>query len=425
LPIARVEQYKVMKANPTLFKEASNTSVKRFYHIDFFYFLLLAVSNGAKDEYETFVFSSKNESELLSIAKVPHSKDKFKSEYIISSVISEALSFGLISIGENRSLMISKSGVRVLDLVRGQNFKEAEIEICSRMEEFYGRLTTLIKSFYEINKTGLVIFPKPSPKALGFNSNELLHGSNLKNYCEQFAKYTHDEIRRFINGFELNQNEIFFHLYDSLTEHLENIEYKEVTAINFPREIKRIMYSFYLNKFFDGKFDRVSFDVWIKRAKELRLLNFSEFFPGAQSLIIYPTSKIITGSLQSSNFIKMGNNRVGENIMRYEPQWIQFRDEFMKNLWNNYVELRKIRDDYWISIQDLRDLVCFKLQLNEYLFSDFLTLAYRESMNEVIRQFKISLEVDRSPEERTFVNSKRYPINIDGKPINIIGIKMR
>jgi hypothetical protein len=154
-------------------------------------------------------------------------------------------------------------------------------------------------------------------------------------------------------------------------------------------------------------------------------LNFSEFFPGINSLIIYPTSKVIAAKIESPNFIVMGKTKLNEYLVRYDPEWQIFRDDFVRCLWDNYIELRKLRDDYWITVQDLKDLVCYKLQLSESTFQLFLECAYKESMNETIRQFKISLEVDRSPEERTLVNSKRYPIFINNKPINIIGIQMR
>jgi hypothetical protein len=103
---------------------------------------------------------------------------------------------------------------------------------------------------------------------------------------------------------------------------------------------------------------------------------------------------------------------------------VKLKEKFVRILWENYIELSRKYGVFFVPVQDLRDIVCFKLQISENIFATFLGNSFNESMNEDIRQFKISLEVDRSPKERTFVNSKRYPILINGVPKNIIGIKM-
>ncbi len=183
----------------TLFKSEAATSVRRFYHIDFYYFLLLAVFRGAKDELEAFVFFSKNESELLSIATNPNSKEKLKSEYIINSVIFESVAFGLI-VEKNRQLHLTDQGEVVLNMVFHKDYKNAEIYLCHKTEEYYGRFSLLLNLMNEINpNSGLVLFPKPSPGALGFAPSQLLNEADLEKYCRKFSTYALNEIKRFRN----------------------------------------------------------------------------------------------------------------------------------------------------------------------------------------------------------------------------------
>lgn len=414
-----------MSTELQLFKSNYKLNVRRFYHIDFYYYTLFAIAQGAKNEYDVFAFASKNRGELYEIGSNPASPEKFNSEYAINSVISELLNFRFLFQKEANSLIVTDAGKLLLELALDKKFQDAEIILCQKVEALYGRFSQLIKAFYSVNpKSGLILFPKPSPKKLNYTPKQLLDPKGLSDFSNDFAKYSIAEIKKYVGTeTKMQVQDISRSILTGLTEYIA--KHSGVSeGINFPREIKSIAYNYYLSVLFGKMYDSRSFDIWIKRAKEFKLLNFSEFYPGTYSLVMYPTAKVIPAkSVIADNFVEMARTKTNDVIIRFQPRWDEFKGNFMKALWENYVEFTKIDKNYWVSVQDLRDSVCFKLQLNEQLFASFLELAFRESMNERIG-FKISLEVDRSVEERSFVNSKRFPIQVDGKPINIIGIKM-
>src|SRR5690606_9863152 len=121
------------------------------------------VKKGAKDEFEAFVYFSKNESEMLQIATNPSSKEKLKSEYIINSVIFESITFGFLT-AENKYLQLTEEGEHLLTLAFNKEYKSAEILLCQKTEEYYGRFSVLLNLMNEVNPdSGLILFPKPSP----------------------------------------------------------------------------------------------------------------------------------------------------------------------------------------------------------------------------------------------------------------------
>ena len=69
----------------------------------------------------------------------------------------------------------------------------------------------------------------------------------------------------------------------------------------------------------------------------------------------------------------------------------------------------------------LREIVCYNLKISEFCFEQLLDKAYKLNLAGQLR-IRISLEVDRLPEETKANYLKRTPIMIDGKFRNIIAI---
>ncbi|WNB16904.1 hypothetical protein [Marivirga arenosa] len=408
----------------TLFREnLTLKSVRRFYHLDFYYFLLYIVKEGRNSYSEIYEYAATKKSELSKIARSIESKEKFNSEYALNSVIKESIQFEFIKV-VNENFVLSETGERLLYLFQNDQDK-ADVVICQKFETHFGRISQIIKFLYQANSDhGLVVFPKYSPSYLGYTVRQLYDNSSLEKYCRDFSRCAFNDVKKYMN-IEINHNEIYYKLLNGLQVFLDKMNGR-TSNINVTREVKSITYSYFINLFFGETFERTSFDIWIRRAKELKLLNFSEFFPEINCMVIYPLAKVIPANIENQKELRvMANTLNKEYLIRLEPKWNNIKDNFVQTLWENYVELRKIKNNFFISVQDLRDIVCFKLQLSELDFTKFLGIAYEESISEQIKNFKISLEVDRAPEERTFVTSKRYPILINNIPKNIIGIKIR
>ena len=407
-----------------LFPHDKKMGVKRFYHLDYYYYLAFLLGKNFNNFDEIFKATIQHQNELSDISTSINSRDKFKTEYQIKSAIEEMIRFNLFKLIDKINIEFTAEGIVFYGYIMERNFIAAEKMLCQKMESHYGQPSQLINYFRGLNKlgNGLVVFPRPSPSALNFSTEAIITGNKLEDYCRACSEYSSNEIYKFM-GILISKEAIFFRLFTLLNAYFERMDYRK-QSINIPREVKTIMYSFYIDTFLEGKFEAITFDIWIKRAKELKILNSTELFPGFNGLIIYPISVLVPQKINNEEFVLMAITNKNEQLFRYEPKWERFKERYVQVLWDNYIELSRSSKNFFVSVQDLRDIVCFKLQISENTFAKFLGNAYNETMNEIIRQFKISLEVDRSPQERTFKNSKRYPILINNVPKNIIGIKM-
>jgi len=414
-----------MKANQLLFSSNKAILVKRFYHLDFYYFVAFLVGRGFRTFDGIFKAVIQHQNDLYEISNIINSREKFKTENPIRATIDEMFKLGLLLNYEDESIVLTNDGEMLYNYILGRNFPEAEKLLCQKMENYFGLPSQLIAYLRKANPNsgGLVVFPRPSPSALNISADEIISGSKLNEYCKGCCEYAEKEIQKYM-GIQIDYGEMYIKLHSALLTYFKRMDFKK-QSINIPREVKSICYSYYIEKFFDNKFDATTFDIWRNRSRELKIINSSEQFPGFNGLILYPISILSKTKLpKNQELILMAETNENEMIYRYEPNWIKNKEMFVMSLWNNYIELSKTYKTFFIPILDLRDIVCFKLQINEVTFADFLSNAYNESMNEVIQHFKISLEVDRSPQERSFRNFKRLPILINRVPKNIIGIKM-
>jgi hypothetical protein len=414
-----------MKSSQLLFSSNKAILVKRFYHLDFYYFVALIIGRGFKTFDGIFKAIIQHQNDLYEISNILNSREKFKTENPIRATIDEMFRLGFVRKYEDESITLTKDGELLYNYILGRNFPEAEKLLCQKMENYFGLPSQLISYLRKANPNGggLVVFPRPSPSALNISADEIIMGDKLIDYCKGCCHYAEKEIQKYM-GVQINYDEMLTKLYNSLLGYFERMDYKK-QSINIPREVKSICYSYYIEKFFENKFDATTFDIWRNRSRELKIINSSEQFPGFNGLILYPISVLSkTKIVKDEELMLMAETSENEMIYRYLPDWTKNKEMFVTSLWNNYIELSKTYKTFFIPILDLRDIVCFKLQISESTFSDFLSNAYNESMNEIIPHFKISLEVDRSPQERTFKNFKRLPILVNRVPKNIIGIKM-
>jgi hypothetical protein len=270
--------------------EESKPNVKRFYHLDYYYFLFFLLDIGKLTFDDLFTGIIQHEKDLRDLARSVDSVEKFKTDYQIKSTIEEARMFRLINISQLERIELTETGKEFVTLLKRRDYFEMEVVLCRAMEGCYGVLSQIVTQLYNANPKGhgLVIFPRPSPKALDFSPRDLINGSKLNDYCKSCAEYSVREVRK--NMFkEIDENSIHNRLITSLRGYLGRMENSK-QSINLPREVKKIMYSYYIDLFWPDKYDVTSFDIWIRRAKEFKLINFTEFFPGHKSLIIYPIS---------------------------------------------------------------------------------------------------------------------------------------
>src|SRR5208283_6091461 len=81
----------------------------------------------------------------------------------------------------------------------------------------------------------------------------------------------------------------------------------------------------------------------------------------------------------------------------------------------------RIRRAYFVNLASLRELVCFYLKISAHTFELHLNHIYRLNLAGGLR-IRISLEVDKLPEETNAVYVKQEPVMVDGSYRNIIAI---
>ena len=86
-----------------------------------------------------------------------------------------------------------------------------------------------------------------------------------------------------------------------------------------------------------------------------------------------------------------------------------------------YFSLRKTSRNYYVNLSSLCEIVSYNLKISSYVFEQYLNIIYRLNLIGELR-IRISLEVDKLPEETNMMYLKREPVKVDGSYRNIIAI---
>ena len=98
-----------------------------------------------------------------------------------------------------------------------------------------------------------------------------------------------------------------------------------------------------------------------------------------------------------------------------------YKDKFIDTLVKGYFDLRrKVRYNF-INLASLREIVCFRLKISMHAFEETLNEIYRLNLSGQLK-IRISLEVDKLPEETKAMYMKHEPVMVDGSYRNIIAI---
>jgi hypothetical protein len=180
---------------------------------------------------------------------------------------------------------------------------------------------------------------------------------------------------------------------------------------------------YFLNDLYDYKFSLTSFDIWAYRGKQIGILHITEFYPDSNfnGRIVYPLA-VLKESVKSKHFREIYAYSQNLRLYRHQLLWDDEddRDEFVQSLHHAYLDARQSARSYFVNLANIRERVCYNLKIPEFLFDRFLSYAYHDSEIRI----RISLEIDKLPEETGAMYLKRTPVTIDGKPRNIIAIDL-
>lgn len=413
---------------------------KRFYFIEYYALLLGAINKYSIVSQAQKEFIYQKNSHYLGLSRyrkissnnedgtLLKSKDKY--EYTFSQVLLECKNFNLVEENKQlKNLSLTIDGEKLLEAYRTNKTQYKEI-LLQLMERKYTAFSYLLDKIYKISpkKSGLIIFPNYSPNDLGFTKSEFLTVETVHQYIEKYEQRIVDDIKKYINqNYEVTNETLELitelkdkgYISDKLSDEFNLKKYNAVVRKT------QVFWRNRLLKFYGISSRWQSFEIWIYRAKQLGILNTTPFYPDFLGQIIYPVA-IITKKefLNNTNYKLVMNYKNEKFLYKRNVQWETIENDFFNELWNVYSELKKRNRINFLSLHNIKEIVCYNLKISYEQFSEFLNIAYEKSLNGNT-SYSISLEADKLPEETNAIYIKREPIFVNGKNRNIISLSYK
>jgi hypothetical protein len=409
------------------------SEVKKFYFFDYFYILLKAIEK-ADGSHRVFLYFQ-NLKEALNLGESKYKKIGTISDtisdsmfnrywYTFNEVVEESESLGLI-VQTGNIMKLTDKGASLLKVYAVNDPEKFNEQLFVLIENKSFGFHYLLSSLFKINPSnaGTLIFPSYSPLKLHFSKQDILEDNKFIDYLNALCGRLMDDISTHL-GRQINLNSQNNDLIDKIIETgLVDKNYNLKNPKDYNLIVKRVR-DFWANHFLRNiygfqKINSISnFDIWAYRAKQIGILNITEFHPGMSGKMIYPTS-IIYKKIKSSEFKKIFEYMTGEALYIHNPS---FGDSFISSLYESYIELKRSHTSYFVNLNDLRDIVCYKLKISNKKFGELLDKAYELNLKGTL-SISISLEADKLPSEKA-VYLTRDPVYISGKVKNIIAIEI-
>lgn len=415
--------------------DARPQSVKKFYFLDYFFVLLKSIQAFPDRDriFERFLELKQLHQLGLSRYRTLVEDDTVSARtiqryrYTFDQVVLESVEYELIR-DHISKLELTSAGKQAIDLYENHGVMEFNEYLLEPMERRYQAFWYLLKVCYDANpkKHGLLIFPVYSANRLRFERAEIKTGEHLLTYCAKLQSQLERDILKHLgltrSLFNENQ-ELVDKLFeaDLLPRQLsETFEPKRYNVIL--KRVRDFWLKYFLQDLYNYQFSLTSFDIWAYRAKQLGIAHITEFYPdpGFSGRIVYPLS-IVTNSANSARFRELFVYQDGQRLFRHHPSWDceETREEFVRFLHQSYVDIRRSVRSRFVNLANVRERVCYAMKIPEFVFDDYLSRAYHSKL-----KIRISMEVDKLPEETNAMYLKRTPVMIDGRYRNIIAIDL-
>lgn len=412
--------------------------VRKFYFFEYFYILLKSIEKYSviddifgefkvlKKQYrlgESKYKKLTNDIENLTKAQ----QDRYR--YTFKQVMEESKDYELITECNDGTLKLTDKSKELLRLYENDETFSFNLEIFKLMEKRYDNAFRIIISFLyaaNLNKSGVLIFPHYSPLELNFERKKIKTTKDIYDYSNALVDKLTEDIHRYLNR-HINlspQNVVLLNnlsksnlISSNGSDKFDPYKYNVIT-----KRIRDYWITFFLKDLYKWAFTMSNFDLWIYRAKQVGLIHATEAFPFINGKLVFPTSVILYGT-KSKDFHSIYEYYDKQKLFIHAPENTEKnQEEFVKSLVEGYFDLRRsyYRSNF-INLSALRELVCYSLKISSSLFEEFLNEIYKLSLQGKI-SIKISLEVDKLPEETNAIYLKRDPIMVNGSYRNIIAI---
>lgn len=412
--------------------------VKRFYFLDYFLILLQSCS-VSEDKHQIFMNfrAQKNKERLgeskyrkLTVDESNLSELQMKRyQYTFNQVISEAITYELIK-SKKKKLGLTSLGAECLALAvqSRRRFYNRMLEL---MEEKHSAFYHLINLCYRENQTknGLLIFPIYSPRKLGIEKSGMKTNGDWLRYSKVLKNRLERDVESFVGKHLSLDNEhekLLSKLYkDKILSPEHLLPFDEANYNSIISRFRKHWLNYFLQKLYNYRYSFDTFNIWVERGKQLGLVHSTEFYPGFDGRLVFPTA-IIAKSNSNSDLKKVFDYQNGEKLYAHWPAWNddEFQETFVDGIVNAYYDIKRNRKTQFIGISDLREKVCYKLRIPSFVFNRFLEEVYNMNVRGNTR-IQISLEADRLPDETNALYLKREPILINGEYKNIIAIDFK
>jgi hypothetical protein len=417
-------------------------SVKKFYFLEYFYVLLSSIEKYShkRDAFDLFKtlkqerglgdskYKVKIEEENLSPARLN------KYLYTFEQVIDEATEYNLIIEHENEILLLTATGENLLKLHRTEGPQAFNQALFRLMENDYHAFRYLVKFLYEANKyrPGLLIFPIYSPLKLNYEKSNVKTTAHIIEYSKALTRKLEQDINTFL-GKRLSLKSENSKLLERLmsnglistkaSDTFDPSKYNVITKRIRDYWLNHFLQELYKYEYEPGRYGSLSsFDIWTYRGKQLGIIHATEFYPDPEfnGRIVYPTSVILKAT-KSKDFEQVFEYSDGTSLYLHKPIGDENQNKFVDFLVKAYFNLRRTNRSYFVNLSSLRELVCYNMKISGDLFEEFLDEAYKANIEGTLR-IRISLEVDKLPEQTRSMYLKREPVMVAGKYRNIIAI---
>ncbi len=367
-------------------KTTKLSAVKKFYLLDYFYVLLKSIEQF-NDETKVFQrFISLKQQYKLGESKYRRltqdtdeisktQKDRFY--YTFTQVLYEAKLYNLIR-QNDEELLLTDIGKEALSKYLELNPQLFYLYLFRLMEQNYLAFSYFINFFNRASKdsNGLIILPMYSPLKLNLERRSIVNTQDLETYFECLKNRLEQDIKNLLKQ-NISLTEANQILLDQLfsskiigREKTDAFNPKKYNAIL--NRVRKYWQDYFLKKIYGFSHSLQSFEIWTYRGKQIGILHATEFFPNFSGKLIYPTS-IIKESTASKDFTEVFKyERQSVSLYIHNPSWRRTQDEFLDALTLYYFKIRKKARSVFINLNELKELVCFKLRINEYTFREFL-----------------------------------------------------
>ncbi|MDX2173608.1 MAG: hypothetical protein SFY56_10825 [Bacteroidota bacterium] len=413
-------------------------AIRKFYFLEYFDILLKSFEYSTIPETAIDMFIVLKDKKQLGESKYKknHNTTDYSSihtikhlTYTFDEVLSESLDLKLVE-KKGKEINISPLGNKLLGISKTKGLDKFNLEIFKLMEQKTNGFRYLIESCYNGNptKNGLLAFPVYSPLKLGISKDEIVYNKNgLNNYFKVLQEKLESDIKIYL-GIDLNIENANKSLAKRINTSglIDNYNYSTSIFANYNKIIKRTRdywINYFLKEIYKFDLSLSYFELWVYRSKQLGIINTHEFYPGFNGKIVYPIS-VLMDEKANTDFKELYSYEDGAKLYFHAPKWSSNQNEFVDILFRSYHDIKARTKSYFISLHDLRDMVCFKMKIAEKAFDEFLRKAYQLNLKNQLK-IKISLETDKLPEENKAIYLMREPVLISGKPKNIIAIELK